>query len=152
MNLPRTLFIGIKNPSASTGINVTLEIVAIVNTKEQVVKTDDEQKGELYGTMGWNAFQKGNYLQCIELSEKSLQYNKEMAWVKFNIALSHLILKNNECLDRYIEAITCCKKSSSSKKYLRAALQDIENTRDKIADLNTMYDIIQLLNQELRKN
>ncbi|MDR3678733.1 MAG: hypothetical protein P4L41_02130 [Flavipsychrobacter sp.] len=147
-----TWYIGIKNPSPSVGINVHLEVVAIVEERETVALTDEQQKAQLYGTMGANAFKKGDYGQCIELSKKALEYDATAAWIKLNISLSYLVLQKQEYLDSYIDALTTCKKSGHAREYFLAELKEIEEVQAKTGHILHADEITELIKQELKSN
>ncbi len=99
----------------------------IVEEKSTVQKSDAQTKAELYGTMGWNAFQRNEYDKCIEHCKKALQLESNLPWVKCNLSLCYLVQSKSEYLESYVDAIACCKKSSHPKDYLEAALKDIQD-------------------------
>ena len=144
-----TWYLGIRNPSAVDGINVKLEVVAVVEERVPIIKTETQTKAELYCNMGWNAYLQNDYTKCIELSKKALEYDSTSPPVKCNIALCYLVQNKAECLDSYVDAIAACKKSSQPKEYLQAALKDINDALGKTPDLSNANDIITLLKQEL---
>jgi len=82
-------FLGLKNPSLSEGINLTIEAVAVIeeniNTQgnSQVYEMDD-QKAITFGTLGWNAYQRGEYEKSLELSRKALEFSRNQGWI-YNI-------------------------------------------------------------------
>ena len=144
--LKGTYYLGLRNPSSAVGISITIEVVAVV--KED---NPEEDKAKLYGSMGWKAYERGELDKCVELSNKALRFNPNLGWVKFNIALVHLVQENNQCLDEYIDAITTCKKDANPKATLKGALDDINNVKKNKGLLNNMTDIESLINNELSK-
>ena len=144
--LKGTYYLGLRNPSPAVGISITIEVVAVVK-----VDNPSEDKGKLYGTLGWKAYERGEFDKCLELSKQALSYNPNLGWVKFNIALIHLQQENNKCLDEYIDAITVCKKNPNPKATLVGALKDIYNVKKNKGILKNMTDIESLINDELSK-
>ena len=144
--LSQKCYLGVRNPSPLGAISITIEVVALV-------KEDNlgEDKAKLFGSMGWNAYERGELDKCVELSNKALSLNPNLGWVKFNIALVHLEQGKNECLDEYIDAITTCKKDANPKATLKGALDDIHNVKKNKGILNNMIDIESLINNELSK-
>jgi hypothetical protein len=123
-----TVYLGIKNPKRLTGVNVSIEVVAIV--KENIPDDPDKIKSaELYGGLGWSQFLEGNYLKCIELSNKSIaQY--ELGWVYGNKALATLMLGNeSESTDLYVKAINLVNKQPNSNYIFRELIKDIYNAK-----------------------
>lgn len=141
-----TLYLGLRNPSAVTGINIVIEVVAIV---EEVNDTTD--KGLLYGNLGWKEFEKGNLNQCLELSNKALSYDPNLCYVKFNIALVHLVQQDDTAIDDYVTAITDLKKDRNPKNTLIGALQDVRDLKSKKPYLKNIDIIDDLLSNELLK-
>lgn len=144
-----TWYLGVKNPSTVDGVNVSLEVVAIV--EEKVVPTESQEKAKLYGTMGWNAYLERNYTKSIEYSKKALQLDADLPWVKCNIALCELVQNNKECVDDYVEAIASCKKASNSKQLLQAAIKDINDAISANGAFQNSNTILSLLTQELNR-
>lgn len=144
--LTGSYYLGLKNTNNLNGINVTVEVVAIVEEADP-----NADKGQLYGSMGWKAYEKGELDKCVELSLKALSFNPNLAWVKFNIALTHMAQGKDQALDEYIEAISICKKDPNPKNSLSGALDDINNLRKIKGNLNYMDDIEVLIKRELSK-
>lgn len=145
-----TVYLGLKNPSAMDGLNVSIEVVAIVKTQTVIEKSDNQQKAELYGNLGWKQFESGNYEKCIEYSEKSKSYT-ELGWVLANIGLSQLMLnKENEAMETYVNAITIIKKQTNSKYYLTEAVKDLENVLAKNSNIKGASDIKQIIQSEIK--
>jgi len=142
-------YLGFKNPSATTGINITIEVTAIVKEYQKISKTENEEKADLYGNLGWKAFENGDYNKCLELSKKALSLNCNLPWVKLNFALVQLVKGDDEYLDSYVDAITSCKKSRSPKEFLEAGLKDIYDINNKVGKLKNSEEIIDLLKMEI---
>lgn len=141
-------YLGVKNPSSTDGINVSLEVAAVVEERTLVEKTEGETKAELYVKTGWNAYSQGDYNKCMELSKKALEFEPDCAPAKCNIALCCLVLNRTDYMDSYIDAVATCKKSTNPKGYLQAALQDIYDAQRKMT-LTNAGEIITLLKQEI---
>jgi len=143
-------YLGIKNPSSTEGINVNLEVAAIVEEREVIKLSTEDEKAKAYGNMGWNAYLKGDYSRCIELSKKSLEYNSAFPWVKCNIALCYLVQNSKEYLDSYVDAIAACKASDNPQAYLLAAIKDIQDAQRKLGTIVNADEILSLLKQEIK--
>lgn len=145
-NYGNSFYIGLRNPSSLSGINIVIEVVAVVEQTDAV--TD---KGMLYGSLGWKAFERGELDKCVELSKKALVFNSKLCFVKFNIALVHLIQEKDDALDEYISAIADIKDDKTPKKTLAGALEDIRNQKAKTPNLKNLKDVEDLLLNEYKK-
>jgi len=143
-----SLYLGIRNPSTWDGINVFIEAVAVVKEADA-----EEEKGVFYGSLGWKVYEKGELDKCIEYSTKALSYNPNLTWVKFNIALVHLIQNNSNCVDDYVEALALSKNDKNPKGTLTGAYQDLEDLTSKYdyTDLKYLSDIKELVYSELSR-
>ena len=144
-------YLGIKNPEEVDGINVNLEVVAIVEEKTLVQQTPEQEKAKLYGSLGWNAFTENSYAKCEEYCKKALEYDGSAPWIKCNLALCYLVQNKPESVDVYIDAIASCKKSDNPKAYLVAAIKDINDAVVKLGLLPNAADILNLLHSELNR-
>lgn len=145
-NYGNSFYLGLRNPSAMSGINIMIEVVAVVEET-----TAENDKGMLYGNLAWKAFERGELDKCVELSKKALTYNPNLCFVKFNIALVHLIQEKDEALDEYISAMADLKNDSNPKNALRGALQDIRDYKLKSPRLKNLKDVEELLIEENKK-
>lgn len=122
-----TWYLGLRNPSTTTGLNLNIEVVAITETKVLIPKSDKQQKAELYTNLGWTQFENGNYQKCIEYCDKA-NAETEIGITYANKGLALLMLgKDSEAMDIYITAITLIKKQPNSDYYIQGAIDDIEN-------------------------
>ncbi|MFC4231452.1 hypothetical protein ACFOW1_06100 [Parasediminibacterium paludis] len=145
-NYGNSFYLGLRNPSAMSGINIMIEVVAVVEET-----TAENDKGMLYGNLAWKAFERGELDKCVELSKKALTYNPNLCFVKFNIALVHLIQEKDEAIDEYVSAIADLKNDSNPKNSLRGALQDIRDYKLKSPRLKNLNDVEELLIEENKK-
>lgn len=144
--LKGSFYLGLRNPSAMDGVNVVIEVVAIVE-----VADPNADKGKSYGSMGWKCYERGDLSKCVEYSKKALEFNPNLGWVKFNIALVHLAQENDVCVDEYIDAIATCKTDPDPKYTLQGALGDINNLKLSKGTLKNMEDIEGLIKNQLAK-
>ncbi len=119
-NFPQgTHYLGLKNPSEIDGVNIYLEVVAIV-----LEESEQESEAVAMGNLGWKAFERGDYNKCIELSKKALEIDNTLGVFQFNIALSYLILGQTKiALDEYVKAIGITKKQMSLRIHSKVQLR-----------------------------
>lgn len=141
-----TYFLSFKNPSATTGIGINVEVAAIV-----AEKSSSRQKGELYGSMGWKAYQSGDYERCLDLSKKAIELDSSLSWVQCNIALVYLITNKPEAIDSYVRAIDLIKRGAHAKEYISAAIKDIDDAKQKLGPIKDADLIRSLLMDEYKK-
>ncbi len=141
------LCMGFKNPSATQGITVQFEVVAVVEETVIMAKTENETKAEMFAELGWKAYEKGEYDKCMELSKKALELNPKLGWVNNNIGLVYLI-KNDyiSAIDSYGSAISFFKADQvNSKTWFTEALKDLNNLIAKHGMLQGTQDIKDIL-------
>jgi len=142
----RSFYIGLRNPSALDGINIKIEVVALV--EDNKVDTD---KGVLYGNMGKKAFEAKDYKKSLLYSTTALTYDPNLSFVKFNMALVYLVEGKKEAVDRYIDAIASCKKDKDPKSILTKALEDIRTIKTDQPTLKNLSAVEALLMEEIEK-
>jgi len=144
------LCLGFKNPSATQGITVKLEVVAIVEETKIKQLTESETKAKMFAELGWKAYEKGEYDKCLELSKKALQLDPQLGWVNNNIGLVYLIKKDYmSAIDSYGSAIAFFNKDKlNSKQWFTEALKDINNLVSKHGLLEGAQDIKDMLTAE----
>ncbi|APX99726.1 tetratricopeptide repeat protein [Lacinutrix venerupis] len=143
-----TVYLGLKNPSTNNGVNISIEVVAITETQVPIVKSDSQQKAELYGGLGWTNFENGNYEKCIEYCDKANAEFK-LGWVLANKGLAQLMTdKESEAMETYIEAITLIKKQPNPSYVFGEMIKDIENAKKLNPDLNGADEIKQLIEMQ----
>ncbi len=146
-----TVFLGLKNPSSLDGINITIEVVAIVKTQVIVEKSDEEKKAELYGGLGWKQFENGDFQKCIEYSDKANEYF-QLGWVNANKGLALLILnRETEAMDIYINAITLIKKQNNPNYVFTEVIKDLDNVINKYPNLSGAKEIKEIIQLEIKK-
>jgi len=133
------------------GVSIIFEVAAIVEETKIIEKTATEQKADMYGKMGWNAYERGEYDKCLELSKKAVEINPDLGWVHNNIGLVMLIKGDYiTAIDSYSLAITLFKKSADPYREFEAAIQDLNNLIAKLGKLEGGEDILQMLKSEQR--
>ena len=144
--------LGFKNPAMSQGISITFEVVAIVEETKIIEKTELQQKAAMYGSLGWKAYQKGDIDQCYNLSMKAIELDPSLGWVNNNIGLVQLA-KNNyaDAIESYSKAITNYKKSDNPRWYFNEAIKDLNNLIASRCRIEGSREILELLNDEIRK-
>lgn len=138
--------LGFKNPSATEGISITFEVVAIVEETKIIEKTETETKAEMFGELGWKAYEKGEYDKCVELSKKAIELNPNLGWVHNNIGLVNLIKGDYiSAIDSYSTAITLFKKSDNPSYWFNEAIKDLKALIAKHGQLEGANDILEML-------
>lgn len=141
--------LGFKNPSASEGISITFEVVAIVEQIKQ--QTDEQSQAFTLGNLGWKAFERGDYDRCLELSNEALKLDETLGFVDFNIALCYLVKgRTTEAITEYAKAISLTRKTSIAKQTFEGARNDINQYMFLFSSKDDAKDVLELINQELR--
>lgn len=145
-----TVFLGLKNPSTLDGININIEVVAIVKTQANSEKSDNEKKAELYGSLGWKQFENGDYQKCIEYSDKANE-SFQLGWVNANKGLSLLLLnRETEAMEIYINAITLIKKQNNPNYVFAEIIKDLEKEINKNPSLKGAKEIKEIIKLEIK--
>ncbi len=145
-----TVYLGLRNPSSFEGVNISIEVVAIVKNTSLVEKSDEQKKAELYGGLGWKEYENGNYAKCIEYSDKANEFYK-WGWVNANKALSLLVSgKQSEAMDVYIDAITLIKKQPNPSYVFSEVVKDLDNLIRIIPNLAGASNIRELIVLEIK--
>ena len=136
------VYLCFKNPSDFTGVAVTLDVVAVVKKK-----SDETKRAEMLGTMGWQAYERGDVDRCLELSQQAIEMDNSLSWVHFNIGLVYLLKQQqNEALDAYLTALSVIKQLPHARQFIAAAVEDIQNAN--LLESNHAVEIIELLSHE----
>ncbi|MEZ4802050.1 MAG: hypothetical protein R2797_04700 [Gelidibacter sp.] len=140
-----TWYLGIKNPSTFSGINLNIEVVAITETRVLKKMTAEEEKAALYTNLGWTKFESGDYEKCIEYCDKANEIS-QIGIAYANKGLAQLMLgEESEAMETYIQAILVIKKQPNSAQYLSSAIQDIDDALVIKPDLSGAQEIRQVL-------
>jgi tetratricopeptide (TPR) repeat protein len=143
-----TIYLGLKNPSTNDGLNISIEVVAVTETKTLKEKPEKQQKAELYGRLGWIQFEKGNYEKCIEYCNKA-NTEFELGWVFANKGLAQLMIDyETEAMETYINAITLIKKQPKSNYIFGEMIKDIDNALKIKSNLRGAEEIKQLIKMQ----
>lgn len=145
-----TVYLGLRNPSTNNGVNISIEVVAIIETRIPIAKSDAQQKAELYGGLGWTNFENANYEKCIEYCDKANSEYK-LGWVLANKGLAQLMIdQESKAMETYIEAITLIKKQSNPNYVFNEMIKDINNAKKTKLFLNGADEIKLLIEMQCR--
>lgn len=145
-----TVYLGLKNPSTHSGVNLTIEVVAITEKQVIIEKSEKQQKAELYGGLGWTQFENGDYEKCIYFCNKAFE-EYELGWVLANKGLAQLMLnKEDEAMETYVDAITLIKNQPEPEYVFTEMIKDIEIALKIKPDLDGADEIKQII--ELQRN
>lgn len=135
-----TWYLALKNPSETDGINIFIEVVAIVEEKMQA--SPEETKAIFYGNLGWKAYDRGDYDQCLELSKKAIEIYPDLGYVWANVGLVQLIKGDYiTAVESYAKAMELYKAIDKREFYIRETIKDIDNAIKKHGDLQGAKDI-----------
>ncbi len=144
-----TFYLGLKNPSSLDGINIFIEVVALTESIEDY--TESQIEAIAIGNLAWKAFERGDYDKCMELSNKALMLDNSMAYIYFNVALTHLIKgESRDAISKYAKAIAINRKCNSPRKTLGGAIQDLHVYMSKFPSKSEAEDVLFLLNEEIK--
>ncbi|WP_162127940.1 tetratricopeptide repeat protein [Flavobacterium phycosphaerae] len=139
-----SFYIGLRNPSALSGINIKIEVVAVVDEAKI-----DTKKAILYGNMGWKAYENKDYKKALFYNKKAVTFDPNLSFVKFNIGLLYLVQGKEEAEESYLEAIATCKKDQDPIGSLKTALEDIRELKATNPNLKSLSEIEYLLVNEI---
>ncbi len=143
-----TWFLGLKNPSSMNGINLNIEVVAITETKKVIPKSEQQQKAELYGNLGWTKFEQAEYEECIRYCNKSYEVHK-LGWVIANKGVAQLVCgQMPESIESYVSALAHLKNDPNAKNELLKIRRNLEMTLKIYPNLDGADEIIQLIKLE----
>jgi hypothetical protein len=149
----KTVYIGLSNNSAVNSTWVNIEAVAVTYTA--ALPTQEVTNANIYTNLGWQSYKNGNIDKCIEYSQKALMYDSTEAVAMLNLGLCYLI-KNDEtkAIDFYMTALSLLKQKDKTvlKRYLKEAVDDIEDAREKQPTMASGQDIISLFLEECKNN
>lgn len=143
-------YLGLKNPSSLDGLNVQIEVVALVQT--EIKQTDEESEAITTGNLGWKSLERGEYNRCIELSKKALELDNTLVFVHYNLGLAYLLKgQSSDAIRVYTKAITLTKKLPNPKENFQAAINDITTYQNKCTSKEDTKDIYDILLAEYNK-
>jgi len=122
-----TFYLGIRNPSTTSGVNINIEVVAITEEQILIAKSDNQQKAELYANLAVTHMNKGEYEKCIEYCDKA---NSEfgLGWVSVNKGIALMMMgKDLESMEIFVDAITKIKKETTSDQTIDWAIKTLDN-------------------------
>lgn len=145
-----TVYLGLRNPSTNNGVNISIEVVAITETRIAIEKSDTQQKAELYGGLGWKQFENGDYEKCIEYCDRA-NTEYELGWVLANKGLAQLMTnKESEAMETYINAITLIKKQPNPDYVFGEIIKDIDNAKKIKSNLSGADEIKHIIEIQRR--
>lgn len=143
--------LGIRNPSALAGVNVTIEIAAVVATRVPVLKSPTQDEASLYNQLGEKAYGEGEYEKCIEYEKKAISLDSTFCSAANNLALADLVSGKSDAVDAYVKAVELMNKSTSPKKWLADSIHDLEAAKLKYENIKDFDLVKSLLMDEYAK-
>lgn len=144
--------LGIRNPSAMEGINIGIEVAAIVAARVPVSKSPSQDEATLYNEIGQKAYADGEYDKCIEYEKKAMSLDSTLCSAATNLALACLVACKSEALDNYVKAVELMKQSTAAKKWLSDAIRDLDEAKQKFSNLKDFDIVKNLLLTEYEKH
>lgn len=144
--------LGFRNTSATEGIAITFEIVAIVEETKIIDRPLAETKAEVFGTLGRKAYLNGNYDMCWELSKKALANNPNLGWVNNNLGLVYLIRGDYvSAIENYATAIALFAKDKNAQYWINESIADLKALIEKHGELEGAKEILEMYIGEKKK-
>jgi tetratricopeptide (TPR) repeat protein len=105
----------------------------------------------MYGNLGWKAFENGEYDRCLELSQKALSLDGDLAYVHFNIGIVYLVKGlNDQAMDEYTKAVAMTRKMSANRPTFEGAVQDLKKYMLLFSSQTSAHEILDILKMELQ--
>lgn len=143
-----TIYLGLKNPSMNDGVNISIEVVAIV--AKELEKSEEQQRAELYAGLGWKQFEQGEYEKCIEFCDKATA-EYELGWVLANKGLAQLMLeKESQGMETYVNAITLITQQPYSEYIFVELIKDIDKALLIKPNLSHANDVKELMQMQVK--
>lgn len=117
-----------------------------------VDQTDEQKKANYYGSLGWRYFENGDIEKAMEYSLKALELQKNLGYVQANLGLFYLLKEDElKANDYYSDAIINFKKDRiAGKPSLKAAIDDINNSRTKFKTASGYETVLRQLTEEYK--
>ena len=176
---PQYVYIGIKNPSSSVGVNVKIEAIAITienadwyrpfnktveNCEDEYRKSHqniNREKSNIYNKFGWEYYTQNDVSKAYENYLKAIEIDPNNGIAIANLGLLLIFdNKSDEAKERYIEAITCFKKDIiDGKNGMKDAYDKLTNLLEfgsnkvfflERNQLSDIYGIQEIILQELK--
>ena len=146
-------YIGLRNPSSLEGVSISLEAVAIVQQTRVVELSESQLKAEMFGNLGWKAYEEGEFVKSLELSKKAIEYDPKLGWIHCNIGLVHLILGDYvSAIESYSTAIPLIRNSHDPQYYFIEVINDLEMLVANHPEINGVAAILEMLNSSLESS
>jgi len=151
-----TWYLGFKNPTAMTGMYVSVEIAAITKRKVKVEVApqvaEASSKASSYRILAEEQFNNGNYSKSIEYSKKILELYPKSPLAYFRIGNCKILSNNSsEALDDYITGISLTSNDPNAGKLLGTALNNLNRIQSQNPNVQGFDDIKKLLQNELKR-
>ncbi len=149
--LSGSVYLGLKNPSEMNGLNISIEVVAITETQIAIPKTSEQQKAELYGSLGWTALESGDFQKCVAYCNKSSAFY-QYGWIMANKGLAQLMQGNElNAVETYVVAIPLIKTQNKAQHFLKKVIKDLENAIVYCGELEGADQIKQMVLHTMNK-
>ena len=145
-------YLGIKNPSALSSLFVTIEVVAVVEEKVEITKSEAEEKYEIYANLSKKAKNKLDYDQCLSFTRKALALDASHWDMHAQYGLMLLAVdKPEDALDSYINAISVLRKIGKPTAAYQTMLADLDTLDNEEAYVKNIDDIKDVIHAEMGK-
>ena len=148
-----TWYLGISNPTALSGMYVSVEIAAIIKMKRKLEVPENVQKASLYFNLAQQQFNDSNYDKCLEYCQKAIELNAANPLSYFKIGLCKIVLGDStNPIDDYIAGITlAAKMSETARSVLNIALNEIKKVSIQNDNAKDLIEVKRLLENEIKK-
>jgi hypothetical protein len=134
------------------GVDVNVEIAAVVAVRVPVVKSPSQDEASLYNELGEKAYGEGEYDKCIEFEKKAISLDSTLCSAANSLALACIVSGKPEAVDAYVRAVELMKQSTAPKRWLEASIHDLEQAKAKYDNLKDFDLVKSLLIEEYGKH